>query len=223
MTTIILRLEGPLQAWGTPGAAEIRRSHNMPQKRAVLGLIRAAKGLARAETWPELEALDFQVLVLKRPRRMWDFGTMANAVSADGTFIHRQGTQQKEYLADAAFLVALEGATALIHEVQVALEHPVFLIGLGRRDCVPSYPILWEAIDLPPGEALEQARAAIQTMIQDAEPDASNGESIDGIDQSEQPVRVHLEGLGEGDDLVVEDTPDTSLDLADGSDAEDEF
>jgi CRISPR system Cascade subunit CasD len=161
MTTILLRLEGPLQAWGTPGAAEIRRTHNMPQKRAVLGLIRAAKGLARAETWPELEALDFQVLVLKRPRRMWDFGTMANAISADGTFIHQQGTQQKEYLADAAFLVALEGAAALIHEVQVALERPVFLIGLGRRDCVPSYPIFWGVSEISVSDALEEAKRSI--------------------------------------------------------------
>ena len=173
MTTIILRLEGPLQAWGTPGAAEVRRTHNMPQKRAVLGLIRAAKGMAREETWLELETLSFQVLVLKRPRRMWDFGTMANAISADGKFEHKQGTQQREYLADAAFLVALEGASTLIREIQSALENPVFLLGLGRRDCVPSHPILWGVSDLPSVVALEGAKSSILEAI-DLQPATAN-------------------------------------------------
>ena len=74
--TLILHLEGPLQAWGTAGAVATRRTHNLPQKSAILGMIRAAKGLKRIETWDELEELTFSVRVLKRPRRMWDFQTV---------------------------------------------------------------------------------------------------------------------------------------------------
>lgn len=74
--TLILHLESPLQAWGTAGAVATRRTHNLPQKSAILGMIRAAKGLKRIETWDELEALAFSVRVLKRPHRMWDFQTV---------------------------------------------------------------------------------------------------------------------------------------------------
>ena len=63
--TLILHLESPLQAWGTAGAVATRRTHNLPQKSAILGMIRAAKGLKRIETWDELEALAFSVKVLR--------------------------------------------------------------------------------------------------------------------------------------------------------------
>lgn len=165
MATLILRLEGPLQAWGVEGAAEVRRTHNQPQKRAVLGLIRAARGLARGEDWPELESLGFRALALRPPRRTWDFGTMANAISADGKTIHKNGTQEREYLADAAFLVALEGPRDFLETVAIALENPRFLLALGRRDCVPSYPILWGVADDDPEAALERARLALSPAL----------------------------------------------------------
>ncbi len=153
-----------MQAWGVDGAAEVRRTRIEPHKRAVLGLVRAARGLTRAETWPELEQLGFETITLSRPRRMWDFGTMSNVISADGTFIHGQGVQHREYLADAAFLVALDGPKELLDEVVRAFENPQFLLALGRRDCVPSYPILWGISDDPPAPALEQARAMIESF-----------------------------------------------------------
>jgi CRISPR system Cascade subunit CasD len=147
MATLILRLEGPLQSWGVDGAHEVRRTHAQPQKIAVLGLIRAAKGLPRGKIWPELEQLHFQTWQLRRPRRMWDFLTAENVISADGSHIHPRVLQQLEYLADAAFLVGLEGELTLLEEVRDALESPIFLIGLGRRSCVPSYPIFYDLRD----------------------------------------------------------------------------
>ena len=67
MSTMVLRLEGPLQAWGVDGAFKVRRTHLQPQKRGVLGLIRAAKGLSRAERWEALENLNFQVMTRTIP------------------------------------------------------------------------------------------------------------------------------------------------------------
>jgi CRISPR system Cascade subunit CasD len=142
MNSIQLRLQGPLQAWGVDGAAHIRRTRNAPHKRAVLGLIRAAKGLSRDQSWPELENLEYHCVAIKTPHRMWDFATMQNVTSADGTYNHPQGIQEREYLADGVFLVELTGNESVLREVAEALEDPVFLLGLGRRDCIPSHPIL---------------------------------------------------------------------------------
>ncbi len=163
MSALVMRLEGPLQAWGVDGAQLIRRTHLHPQKRAVLGLIRAAKGLSRDEPWEALEDLSFQVRVLKRPRRMWDFAGVRNTISADGNFIHKQRVLNREYLADAAFLVALEGERTLLEEVRSVLRCPVFLLGLGRRDCPASYPIFFslseDSLEMAFGQAEEWIRA----------------------------------------------------------------
>ncbi len=162
MSALVMRLEGPLQAWGVDGAQLIRRTHLHPQKRAVLGLIRAAKGLSRDETWDALDDLSFQVRVLKRPRRMWDFAGVRNTISADGKFLHKQRVLNREYLADAAFLVALEGESDLLEEVRSALRCPVFLLGLGRRDCPASYPIFFSLSDDSSEVALEKAEEWIR-------------------------------------------------------------
>ena len=142
MAELKVRLQGPMQAWGVDGAGQIRRTHAQPQKRAVLGLIRAAKGLSRDEEWADLEVLEYRCETLRAGVRMWDFATMSNVISADGKVMHPRGIQEKEYLANADFLIHLAGSDDLIAEVRAALEDPVFLIGLGRRDCPPSAPLL---------------------------------------------------------------------------------
>jgi CRISPR system Cascade subunit CasD len=142
MKSIGLHLEGVLQAWGVDDAAQRRRTRNQPHQRAILGLIRAAKGLERHETWDALETLKFSCEIRKPGLRMWDFATMRKIISADGSHVQEQGIQEKEYLVDAAFTVTLSGEDELVDEVIEALENPVFLLGLGRRDCMPSVPIL---------------------------------------------------------------------------------
>ncbi len=142
MKQVRLSLEGVLQAWGVDDALQRRRTHNQPQRRTVFGLIRAAKGLKRHESWEALETLDFKCETQKAGHRMWDFASMSNIIRANGKGIQDHAIQEKEYLADAAFIVTLTGEDHLIDEVIVALENPVFILGLGRRDCMPTQPIL---------------------------------------------------------------------------------
>ncbi len=142
MKQVRLCLEGLLQAWGVDNALQRRRTHNQPQRRTVFGLIRAAKGLKRHESWEALETLDFKCEIHKAGYRMWDFASMSNIIRANGEGIQDQAIQEKEYLVDAAFIVTLTGKDQLIDEVIAALEDPVFLLGLGRRDCMPTQPIL---------------------------------------------------------------------------------
>jgi hypothetical protein len=86
--------------------------------------------------------MDLLCEILKAGHRMWDFASMSNIIRADGSGIQKQAIQEKEYLADAAFTVTLVGDDQLIDEVIAALENPVFLLGLGRRDCMSTQPIL---------------------------------------------------------------------------------
>jgi CRISPR system Cascade subunit CasD len=45
------------------------------------------------------------------------------------------------YLADAAFLVGLEGDKALLTEIHAALKDPHWMLFLGRKACPPSLPV----------------------------------------------------------------------------------
>ena len=39
MSTLLLRLAGPLQSWGTDSKFEVRRTENEPSKSGVIGLV----------------------------------------------------------------------------------------------------------------------------------------------------------------------------------------
>lgn len=148
--TLFLRLEGPLQAWGDTSKFVIRRTMEAPTKSGVLGLICCAMGLTRQEAracLPELGGLAMGVRVDRPGTRWWDYHTvgakigMATAAGevkpgAAGTLISR-----REYLADASFLVALQGDAELIQKVASALKSPKWPVYLGRKSCPPSVPV----------------------------------------------------------------------------------
>lgn len=148
--TVFLRLEGPLQSWGDTSKFVIRRSMDAPTKSGVLGLICCAMGLSRQaarDKLPDLNALTMGVRVDRPGVRWWDYQTVGAGVGmttaagsikmgAEGTLITR-----REYLADASFLVALQGDASLIERVAEALWSPKWAIYLGRKSCPPSIPV----------------------------------------------------------------------------------
>jgi len=148
--TIFLRLEGPLQAWGDTSKFVIRRSMDAPTKSGVLGLICCAMGLSRAaarERLQELNALTMGVRIDRPGARWWDYQTVGAGTGmttaagrvktgAQGTLITR-----REYLADASFLVAIQGDAALIGGIAKALQSPKWSMFLGRKSCPPSVPV----------------------------------------------------------------------------------
>ena len=56
MSTLLLRLAGPLQSWGTDSKFEVRRTENEPSKSGVIGLVAAALGIRRNEEISELNS-----------------------------------------------------------------------------------------------------------------------------------------------------------------------
>lgn len=149
--TVFLRLEGPLQAWGDTSKFVIRRSMEAPTKSGVLGLICCAMGLSRQaarDRLPKLSFLAMGVRIDRRGIRWWDYHTVGAGIgmttAGGGVKTGAQGTliTRREYLADASFLVALQGDPEVVRRVTNALANPIWPIFLGRRSCPPSVPVL---------------------------------------------------------------------------------
>src|SRR3546814_10860099 len=56
MSTLLLRLAGPMQSWGTTSRFDQRDTGKEPSKSGVVGLLAAALGIDR-ENWADLEPL----------------------------------------------------------------------------------------------------------------------------------------------------------------------
>ena len=87
---------------------------------------------------------------------MRDYHTAQNVRRADPT----KGTQdtvlsERFYLADADFLVGLEGDRAFLERLDAALRRPVWTLFLGRKAFVPSLPVSEGVTDGPLIEVLE--------------------------------------------------------------------
>jgi len=100
-----------------------------------------------------LNTLTMGVRIDRPGTRWWDYhtvGAKTGILRADGKGIKRTASTKeietlitrREYLADASFLVALQGDPALIERVAGALQSPKWTLYLGRKSCPPSLPIL---------------------------------------------------------------------------------
>jgi len=141
--TLFLRLEGPLQSWGERARWDIRDTAPEPTKSGVVGLLGCALGLRDDEA---LRALSQKLHVgvrCDRPGRLiTDYHTVTGGImSGEGKV--RPGTivSHRDYLSDAAFLVAIQSSDAeLLERLVAAIEQPVWPIFLGRKACPPSRP-----------------------------------------------------------------------------------
>jgi CRISPR-associated protein Cas5/CasD subtype I-E len=149
--TLFLRLEGPMQAWGAQESKfVIRRTTDAPTKSGVIGLLGAALGVARpdAANWlGQLSELRMGVRIDRPGIRWWDYHTVGAGMqmrTAEGPGKTKPGAMltRREYLCDASFLVAIQGAPDLIAELSAAIERPKWTLYLGRKSCPPSRPLL---------------------------------------------------------------------------------
>lgn len=135
MKTLVLRLAGPMQSWGTQSRYMHRDTGDYPTFSGVLGLLSAALGRTRGSDPSDLTALTMAVRVDQAGCRMSDFHTAADAKGVSTL-------SRREYLSDAKFTVALTGTDVLVDRLARAVAKPVFQLGLGRRACVPAEPVL---------------------------------------------------------------------------------
>ncbi|MEW6403514.1 MAG: type I-E CRISPR-associated protein Cas5/CasD [Chloroflexota bacterium] len=150
--TLFLRLEGPLQAWGTQESKfVIRRTTEAPTKSGVIGMLCAALGVSRshavAEWFPNLSELGMGVRIDRPGVRWWDYHTVGAGMQmriAEAEGKTRSGAllTRREYLCDASFLVALQGTREVIAQLGMAMKNPQWVLYLGRKCCPPSRPLL---------------------------------------------------------------------------------
>jgi CRISPR system Cascade subunit CasD len=152
MNTVFLRLEAPLQAWGTRGRFQERDTASEPTKSGIIGLIACALGwgLDREADIAGLgDDLQLGVRVDVPGHILRDYHTVSGGVrSAEGKIKITASTRHVEtivshrsYLSDASFLAAVMGSEEHIAQVADALQHPVWPPFLGRRSCPPSAPL----------------------------------------------------------------------------------
>ncbi|MGF1545922.1 MAG: type I-E CRISPR-associated protein Cas5/CasD [Thiotrichales bacterium] len=173
---LILRLDGPMQAWGTHTYEDFRPSNLYPTRSGLLGLLAACLGIERtdhAEQSRLAASVDFSVRVdstVERPGRnkpvakpgvkLPDFHTVMDARKVDGSANKFPVVSRREYLFDAAFTVAVggrEGARYTLDQLAVALCSPCYTPSLGRRSCPPTRPLL-DGEPVEAGDALDALR-----------------------------------------------------------------
>lgn len=160
-----------MQSWGTGSRFDYRYTDREPSKSGVLGLLCAALGRDRHEPIADLAALRMGVRVDREGTLRYDYQTAMRVLRAKGGSGSDayQGTVQswRYYLADAAFLVGLEGSDpTLLQKLQAALSNPRWPLYLGRKGYLPSPPVC-----LPDGlkdASLEEALASYPPLTEPA-------------------------------------------------------
>lgn len=146
---IVLRLEGPWQAWGDHSKWDERDSGDFPTKSGVVGLLACAMGLERGNREvvalsdaihmvvradrPGTRVVDYQT-VQGRPR-LYTAENGARAADKSGIVSYRW------YLEDASFLVLLATDEQWRERIVSGLKAPRWPVYLGRKSCVPSRPV----------------------------------------------------------------------------------
>lgn len=136
MSTLLLRLAGPMQSWGVSSRFTRRETGGEPTKSGVLGLLAAADGRRRTDPIEDLAGLRFGVRVDQVGRLVRDFQTAQQWETG-----RRMPLSYRYYLSDAVFVAAVEGDGGLLSALADALNRPAFPLYLGRRACPPSRPV----------------------------------------------------------------------------------
>jgi CRISPR system Cascade subunit CasD len=141
MHTLLLRLAGPMQSWGTQSRFLERDTGLEPSKSGVIGLLCAAHGRSRDVPVDDLAELVMGVRVDREGVMERDYHTALEVAKADGS---KAGTvvSNRYYLADADFLVGLAGDDlAMLTELDAALTAPRWPLSLGRKAFLPGSPV----------------------------------------------------------------------------------
>lgn len=154
---LILKLQGPMQAWGDHTYEDYRPTMAFPSRSGLLGLLGACLGIRRNDQEGQQRlslSLRFAVRVDGELHRLTDFHTVLDARKVGGKVNEHPVVSRREYLvtasADAGFSVALwetESAEVTLPQLVQALRRPVFTPTLGRRSCALARPLYQSEIE----------------------------------------------------------------------------
>ena len=141
MSTLLLRLAGPLQSWGTDSRFDVRRTGREPSKSGVIGMVAAALGISREDDSKirDLAGLRMGIRADREGSLLRDYQTVkAKQNKLYGPAKDMAYVTNRYYLSDAVFLVGLEGDRKLLEQIKEALQSPAYPLYLGRRSCPPA-------------------------------------------------------------------------------------
>lgn len=145
---LILKLQGPMQAWGRESFEGLRSCELFPGRSALLGLLAASLGIDRIDRQQQ-QALSasvwFAVRVDRQGQKMTDYHTVKNArEDYHGLKSHNTIQTWREYWQDACYTVAVwstDNATITLDELAQAVKQPLYTPVLGRRSCPLARPL----------------------------------------------------------------------------------
>ncbi|OXZ31239.1 type I-E CRISPR-associated protein Cas5/CasD [Finegoldia magna] len=156
MKTILLKLTGPMQSWGTSSRFETRMSDYYPSKSGIIGIIAASLGYNRDEDEKiqKLNDLDFAVRVDQEGVLKKDFH-IAIKLDDKGN-AEKPYVTNRYYMEDAVFVVAISHEDeGWMGEILKGLKHPYFQPFMGRRSCPLPGSFILGTSEKGPIEALE--------------------------------------------------------------------
>lgn len=172
--TLLLWLEGPLQAWGHDSKFGVRNTQNFPTRSGVLGLLCCARGTGGPEIeWlSEMNTLPMEVRAYARADKngdpllreppLCDFQMVGSGYddsdpwqsllipkTSEGKKAVGGGTKMtyRYYLQDSVFAVALQVPADQADSLADALQNPVWELYLGRKNCAPTELIFQGVFD----------------------------------------------------------------------------
>lgn len=163
--TLLLWLEGPMQAWGHDSRFGVRDTMNFPTKSGVLGLLCCARGAGgpQVEWLVQMTGLDMEVRAYARIDKhgepalrepaLRDFHMVGSGYddsdpwqtllipkTSEGKKAVGGGSKMtyRYYLQDLVFAVVLQVPAGQAETLALDLQNPVWDLYLGRKNCVPT-------------------------------------------------------------------------------------
>ncbi|GJL44644.1 TPA: type I-E CRISPR-associated protein Cas5/CasD [Citrobacter farmeri] len=162
---LVFQLHGPMASWGVDAPGEVRHTHELPSRSALLGLMAAALGIRRDEE-ARLNTFNqhyhFVVCASSQPHWARDYHTiqMPKEVRKARYFSRREELSnpdllsalisRRDYYTDAWWMVAVAltpDAPVTLEAIRSALLKPAFPLYLGRKSHplgLPLLPLLFE-------------------------------------------------------------------------------
>jgi CRISPR system Cascade subunit CasD len=184
MRCLLLRLEGPLMAFGDVAVDEIRPTRRLPTLSMLTGLLANALGLDHREVAalarlqarlrfaarrdrPGRVLVDYQTARLNKRDPLWTTRGVPGERGGGGSTWDARGfgtvERRRHYLVDAAVTVALaldpEDEPPTVDHLAEALRYPARPLFLGRKSCPPARPLL-ERLPFP-ANCLTSALASV--------------------------------------------------------------
>jgi CRISPR system Cascade subunit CasD len=144
MKILVMRLDAPLQSWGTRSHWTKRETGREPTKSGIAGLLAAAMGLPRSEIPTIATKFKMGVRIDREGSLLADY-KVGGSLNTKWEF-KNMNPDYAWYIQDAVFTVFID-AGEQTDKIVTSLRKPVWIIYLGRKNCPLTAPPLVDIIE----------------------------------------------------------------------------